>query len=180
MNRPYNVLQYEFFHVGGKSLEAVLAECAQRLIEHLPLAQAGDDTGSGIKTVVRMYDVDGRVTRVTQRIRALEQKRDAYYLAPSKGFIAGWYTKWQLQKIYREIANGRTLIVNYCISHLTRSFQGDWNIARETWRYDFRQAKRAEYLDLLQAAKKHRGFWLFIFKPNDLLAVSNEGVVSLI
>ena len=179
MGWTHNILQYEFFHVGGQSLEAVLADCAERSAEHLLLALAGDDTGSGIKTVIRLYDVDGFVTELAQFVQGLEQEREAYYLAPPKGLIAGWYTAWRLRKIRQQIEGSRIIISDYVVMRITQSFKGDWNIARETRRHKFRLARRTEYPEILEAAKRAKQYWLFIFMPNDLIAEKNEGVVYL-
>ncbi len=180
MLKQHNILQYEFFHVGGHSLGAILSERRARSAEHLPLALSGDDTGSGIKTVVRLYDVDGHVTRAVTRIVELEQKRDEYYVAPSKGYLIDWYRKWQLNKIRREIKQTRSVLVGCFVTYLERAFKDGWDIAREIGGFQFRLARRDEYPDLLQASKRSKGLWLFIFEPNDLLAVTNKSVVSLL
>ena len=179
MSKEYNILQFEFFHASGETLEAVLADCAERSAEHLPLALAGDDTGSGIKTVIRLYDVNGLVTQLAAFVHQLERKRDAYYLDQPKGVIASWYRAWQLRRMQQQINSGRLMLGDFLITYLTKSFKKDWNVARETWRHEFRLANRTEYPEIVAAAKRAKRYWLFIFRPNDLLAAKNESVVYL-
>lgn len=182
MDRKYNVLQYEFFHVGGKgigSLEDVMAECYERTVDNLPLAMAGDDTGPGIKTVVRIYDVDGRVTRWAQQVKDLEAQREIHFNGRRSNPFATWYTSWQIVRLNRRMDRVRQLIVGYFTEYIDKSFTGELDVARETYGHAFRLARREEYVDLRQAAIMARGLWLFIFKPNDLLADENISVVSV-
>lgn len=179
MNTRANLLQYEFFHVGGEgvTLEKVLAEATERTADNLALAVAGDDTGPGIKTVLRIYDTGGQVTHWAKLIQDLEAKREVHFNAPRSKSISNWYARWQIDRINKRIEQCKRLIVNYCIEHLDKSFKGEWRVARETWDHDFRPARRSEYTDLQLAASVAKSFWLFVFEPNDLLAKKNQEVV---
>lgn len=182
MKNQCNILQYEFFHVGGRnasSLEEVMAECAERTVDSLPIAMAGDDTGPGIKTVVRIYDMDGQVTRWAQQVKELEAQREVHFNAPRSNLITNWYARWQIGRLNRQMDRGRELMVRYFTAYIGTSFKGEWNVARETWNHAFRPARREEYIELHQAAIMAKSLWLFIFEPNDLLADRNEGIVSV-
>lgn len=136
MSIQANVLQYEFFHVGGKnvgSLEEVMAECTERTADNLSIAAAGDDTGPGIKTVLRVYDINGRVTHWAEQIKDLEAKREVHFKAPRNNPISDWYAMWQIGCINRRIEKRKRLIVGYCIEYLGKSFKGEWRVARETF-----------------------------------------------
>lgn len=180
--KKHNILQYEFFHVGGRnlsSLEEVTAECIERTADNLLIATAGDDTGPGIKTVVRIYDMDGRVTRWAKQMKELEEQREVHLNAPRRNPITNWYTRWQIGRLNRQMDRGRELMVGYFTEYIGTSFKDEWNVAREIWNHAFRPARREEYIELRQAAITARSLWLFVFEPNDLLADKNESIVSV-
>ena len=182
MDKQYNVLQYEFFHVGGKdagSLEDVMAECFERAADNLPMAIAGDDIGPGIKTVVRIYDMDGRVTHWAHQVKNLKAQREIHYNAPRSNLFTNWYARWQIGQLNRRMDKARELMVSYFTEYIGKSFNCEWNVAKETWDNAFRLARREEYIELRQSAVAAKYLWLFIFEPNDLLADKNTGVVSV-
>ena len=182
MNKSHNVLQYEFFHVGGKdakSLDEVMAECFERTADNLPMAMAGDDTGPGIKTVGRIYDMDGRVTHWANQVKDLEAQREVHFNAPRSNPITNWYARWQIGRLNRRMDKVKKLMVDYFTTYIGLSFNGEWNVARETWNHAFRPARREEYIELRQAAIMAKNLWLFIFEPNDLLADRNQGIVHI-
>ena len=165
MTKQYNVLQYEFFHVGGNSagsLEDVMSECYKRTVANLPLVTAGDDTGSGIKTVVRIYDMDGRVTRWAQQVKELVAEREIHFNAPRSNVFTNWYARWQITKLNRRMERARELMVGYFTEYIGKSFNGEWNVAKETWGHAFRPARREEYIELHQSAVMAKNLWLFI------------------
>lgn len=182
MNNGHNILQYEFFHIGGKtvsSFDEVLKECSERTAENLLLAMAGDDTGPGIKTVVRIYDADGQVTRLTQRVNELEALNEKYCNAPRSNPFSNWYARWQIERLNRHMDNVKKSIVDYFIGYIGKSFNDERSVAKETWNNAFRPLRRDEYIELHHVAISTKNLWLFVFEPNDLLADENKLVTSI-
>lgn len=73
-----NMVQAEFFHVGGEnagSLDALFEECGERVADGLELVLQGREARSGIKTVVRFFDVGSALTALALQAEALK-KRD--------------------------------------------------------------------------------------------------------
>lgn len=181
MEKKCNILQYEFFHVGvgGRSLEAVLAECLERAAESLPTAMAGDDTGPGIKTCVRIYDTDDEVTRLVIELNALKDQYDTCLFFAKDGMFARWRVRRKRARLDHRMQAVKGLIKGYFIAHMGAAFNEEKDIAREIGDHAFRLARREEYDDLRQSAIMAKRFWLFVFANNDLLADENEIVTHM-
>lgn len=182
MQKTCNVLQFKFFHVGGKgveSIEDVLVECAERVDDYLPLAMAGNDIGPGIKTVVRIYDTDGCLTRLVLRINELEAERESYIKVPRRTFLYNWYVSLQIERIDKKIAQIRNKMVDYFTNYIASYIHDGDKVAREVDSHRFRPARGEEYMDLYLTAGTAKHFWLIVFEPNDLLADKNKIIVSV-
>lgn len=183
MKKKCEVLQYEFFHVGGNNVGSfldIVEECLERISDNIEIVLTGTSTGSEIKTVVRIYDLEGEVTIWAKQVIDLEAQREIHIYAPRKNPITDWYAKWQIARIDRQIDSLKELILSYFIRYIDMSFKQDWNVSREIWDHTFCPARRDEYIELHEAATMSKGFWLFIFEPNDLLAGKNKKIVSVI
>lgn len=182
MDKQYNVLQYEFFHVGGKSIrssEDGIAKCFEQTTTNLARAIAGEDIRSGIKTVVRIYDIDGQVTHWVKQTKYLEAQREFYLNTPSSNIFTDWFVKWQIKQLNQGLNTARKSVVEYFTEYIDKSFNGEEGVAKETLDHAFRSAKQEEYIELQQSAIMSKGLWLFIFEPNDLLADENISVVHM-
>jgi hypothetical protein len=160
MQRSDNVLQYEFFHVGGKDTGSL------------------DDTGLDIKTVVRIYDTDGQVTLWVKQVKDLKAQREVHCNVRRSNPIINWYARWQIGRLNQRIHSVNKLIVEYFAAYVRVSFGDELPIARETRCYTFRLARRDEYTELLHAWVMAKSLRVFTFRPNDLLAERNQVVAS--
>lgn len=183
MERQQNVLQYEFFHVGGKSVSSLgyeLAECAERAMDNLPLAVAGNDISSGIKIIVRIYDIDGRVTRLTRQVEELKAQQEVHINAPRSNLFTNWYARWQIRRLQKRVDRAKKLMVEYYSAYVSTFLYTDgMNVAREIGENIFRPAEMGEYIELLLGGNTAKDFRLFIFEPDDLLANRTNVVVSM-
>lgn len=178
----HNILQFEIFHIGGKgvrSLDEVVAEGINLARENLPLAMAGSDYGTGIKTIVRIYDTSGRVTHLAKQLENLYTKRKAHYNATRSNLITNWYAVWQINRLNRQISSVCKEVTKSFVRYIDTAFKDGWEVARENIDHSFRPAVRTEYLELQQAAILAENFMLFIFTPNDLLAGRNKIIASI-
>jgi hypothetical protein len=162
-----NIVQAEFFHVTSSSIDAAMAECAQRINE-----------GSPIKTVVRFYDHDGAVTCLVQRLKEVNSKRDAF-MASLQG--AGWFERMsirrKLRKMHVESCALKKALPPLLISQLTTEIRAKRPVAVEREDFLFTNAVPEELHELQIAAAKSKSAWVFIFTPNDLTAKARELVV---
>ncbi len=82
MVNPQNVLQFEFFHVGGpeiNTVEEVFTQCAERTADSLEMVLSGHETRTGITTVIRIYDTEGKVTIWAKKIEELKNRNEYLY-----------------------------------------------------------------------------------------------------
>lgn len=182
MIRNDNVLQYEFLHVGGegvKTLRQLQDQCVERMQESLPLALAGDDTGPGIKTVVRIYDTGGCVTSLSHEFNALKAEYHESAFTSHTNPISRWNARRTQTRLRNRMQECQENITQCYLENLDTLFRGDWLIARGLWDKSFRLANRDEFVELQHAAVLAKDTWLFVFEPNDLLADTNEIITSV-
>ncbi len=173
-----NIVQAEFFHVGGKntSLGGLFKECGERVAEDLPLILQGVEPRSQIKTVVRFFDRDGSITAFARRFEQTEQRFDALLSA------SGWRRRWLNFRSRRWAGNILALkeqAANLAAQELEASIQASDQVAVECLDNSFRPARKDELHELCEAARRATGVWLFVFEPNDLLADKNESVARV-
>ena len=183
MERQQNVLQYEFFHVGGKSVSSLgyeLAECAEQAMDNLPLAVAGNDISSDIKTVVRIYDIDGRVTRWTRQVKELKAQQEVHVNTPRSNLFTNLYARWQIGRLQKRVDRYKEHMVEYYFMYVSKFLYTDSvNVAREIQENIFRPAEMGEYIDLTLRGNTAKNFWLFIFEPDDLLANRTNMIIGM-
>lgn len=185
MSNPPNILQYEFFHVGGPgvSLKQVFAECAERACDSLELVMRGHESGTGIKTVIRIYDTDGKVTALANERKELETQNDKLFLMSRKWFIPplihSRLTGRKIGIIFSKLDEFRREIHLYAVDYLTRALHEPLSVAVKGDDYSFIEAQMDELHELAQSARVAKAFWLFVFEPNNLLAKENRGVVHV-
>ena len=177
-----NIIQMECFHVGGKdvrSLKQLFTQMKERVESGLALAARGIETPNGIKTVVRFYDSGAITAKVLKyvRLEKKEEKRWQTFLSTSgiRREIAGYRYHRLAVKTGRKRQSLFSLIVREFASQVSKREE----VAVETFGHSFRLARKEELHELQEAARVAKGFWIFLFKPNNLLADRNEIVASV-
>ena len=179
----FNVVQAEFSHVGGgevRTLAGLLAQCQERAKDGLELALQGNNRRSGIKTVVRFHDQRGRLTSITRRYEKTERRDREIF---SKFLTATELRRRLLDLWGRGLAGKsqrlRTAACILAAEELRNAIQTSAQVTVEQADNRFRPMRRDEAHELLESAAQAKYVWLFIFKPNDLLADSNVPVAAL-
>lgn len=166
-----NIIQAEFFHVGGRgrqqTLDDLIGECINRRNE-----------GASIKTVLRFYDDDrGSITRNVVHYKELDDLHEALV---QKVFASHGLSRWFLDMSARQVARTRARAKKgHMRLVMNRLWEIPWshqNIAVEEGNHHFRYAKWDEKKNLLAVVGKGKSVWLFVFEHNDLLADSNVSV----
>lgn len=181
-----NVLQYEFFHLEGETLEEILENHWKRTGDSLDLVLAGSDIGSRSKTVIRIYDTQGKVTAWVQEYKSLRHDLTEPHNVSAQVPIWRWRERRQAKQLHTRQKAGwsrkevlHELISTYCTQYIESLLRGNGNgIARERLDSTFRHVQRNELLELAQATKVATRLWVFVFEPNDLLADTNELITS--
>jgi hypothetical protein len=178
-----NIVQAEFCHVDARnapSLRALLAECMERLVEGLDLTLSGKEHRSGIKTVVRFYDETGALTALTQQAKKVAADHEELVLG---SYSAGWLQRKLLNRRHRKLVEQKISLRKDCrvatYQYLREAIQTSKEIAIEKSNHRFRMARREELHELYESVASTNSMWLFIFRPNDLLADQNTLVTNL-
>jgi hypothetical protein len=180
-----NVVQAEFFHVGGDtnaSLEDVMAECWSRAGDGLRDILAGADPktiGTGIKTCVRFYDADWSMTNFVKHAQEIDEHLALLpIISESRGFRR-MLLRRKFKFLIHEITSIEPRKLALAIKELGESLKKIQPVAIE--RVDkegnrlFRPLRKDENHELLEAVRSSKHVWLFLFKHNDLLAETNVG-----
>ena len=181
-----NIIQIEFFHVGGKdtnSLAELDFEMHERIMENLPLARSGFEVGSGIKTTARFFDSeDGMLTHLVQKIETLENvythTLDLLGTSPPYTFRR-WFLGRRLRKIGRQKRRASEYVQRFSIKTFLAVLKAASPVAVESLDRSFRPMKNDERHDVIEKAITAKSLWLFIFEPNDLCADKNKSVAHL-
>lgn len=180
-----NIIQAEFFHVGGEgifSLEALLAECCERSVDDLELALRGMKDRSSIKTVVRFSDVDGSVTAFAREFERISQLHEEAFssFVEEDGFLRRAWLGFRSRRLVGKIIRLRKRGVRLAAQRLDAVARASGEIAVELLDHSFRPARDDEIHELCEAAHKAIHVWLFIFEPNNLFADENEQVAHAV
>lgn len=166
----HNIVQAEFFHVGGGSstLEMVEIESLGRILDHSP-----------IKTVVRFYDEGEFVTAYALRSQAIELHNRALYTQPVKS--RSWYE--MLFSTLFGYSYGQTVEPGERLACVRDAFEAiaytSKVIAVELPDYSFRPMHDNELYDLLTSVNRAKDAWIFVFKHNELCAKQNKLIASV-
>jgi hypothetical protein len=181
-----NIVQAEFFHVGGKgvtSLDQLLKQIRERVNENFEFVLAtGKEMSPGIKTGVRFYDVDGAVTRYAQYAQKFN---DAYYdtmgiLGTTK--LNSWRQRWhgrRLSRLYRKKECTKNSAIHFTTRAFCSALKAKRPVAVERNDHSFRLIRADEVHELAEAVEIAPHAWIFIFRPNDLLADTNTVVARV-
>lgn len=179
MHIAENILQYEFFHVGGKgTFQEKFAEILRRYAETVSdawnLAGSGVKPKNHLKTCIRIYDAGGVVTAWALEEKDLRRRRRD--LLENKRI---WFWGFRMYRIERRIKWLRKQMRNFAVQNLRRAQLSHAPVGVETAGHRYVLAQRDELLELEREAQKAPDFWLFVFEPNGLLSDTHESVVSL-
>lgn len=173
-----NIVQAEFFHVGGKdtpSLDALLEDCGRRAADGFELALHRGEARSGIKTVVRFIDSDDTLTNIALRAEALERRdREIMKSFQSTSGLRRWWLNTQSRRLARKIILLKDRARAQSVKLLRKAIRLSYHVALERPDRSFRLIRKDEAHELLEAATKARSVWIFVFRPNDLLADKNR------
>jgi len=173
------ILQYEFFLVNGP-LTDIAVESQNRLDDNLLLILSGEKPGFGIKCTIRAYDHDHMVTQWAQELSELKKERDDLLNSfNKKNLIQKWLLHKRLDQIKVKSHDLEEFIRLYALDYIDRAFNRSVNIALENLDRSFSTIPRDDLHELKEAVSSARMYWLFVFKPNKLLADKNEIMVSL-
>jgi hypothetical protein len=175
-----NILQLEFFNVNieSNSLDNVLQECSERIADGLESTLMGMQVTAGIKTVIRVYDLDLTVTKYALEIKRLERESNNLYTKTRTTFIGKIVDYGRQSWNRKRIESLKTKIRTYVSTYVSQALHTRSDVAIERADRKFRNAKHSELYELDVAIQK-KNYWLFIFKPNDILSDKNESVVSV-
>jgi hypothetical protein len=169
-----NIIQAEFFHVGGEeeiftSVGDVMDEIEERQRD-----------GSRIKTVVRFFDEDGTITDLALLINK-EETKDTLIRENFLSF--GWFGRKmasiKLQKLSRKIFLMREMHKILIINKIRFAIKNLRQIAVEDRDHIFRMIEPNEKYELIVSIEASKSLWVFIFEPNHILAEVNEEVVNV-
>lgn len=180
MSLKHNIAQVEFFHVGGKdtrSLDALLEELEERVADAFELVLRGGEARSGIKTVVRFFDIGGTLTALALQAEALRRRNREVMGAflGATGFRRWWFDK-RGRRLARKSLALKDKVKTLAAEQLREAIKASRDVAVERLDHSFRPLRKEEAHELVVAAEKARGAWLFVFKPNDLFAYKNAAV----
>jgi hypothetical protein len=169
MTQRPNIAQIEFFHVklDSGTTQEFLSDISERIAE-----------GSKIKTVVRILDEGGFITELVLALRRTQDRREK--LLEMMLDCGTWWRPWlnfRFQKLGKKEEKLKKQALLVSVRQLDAAVHTSSQIAIELPDHRFRLAKPNEMHELLETARKATGVWLFVFKPNDLLADENTYVV---
>ncbi|MDP3726304.1 MAG: hypothetical protein Q8R36_03855 [bacterium] len=182
MNKGSNVVQAEFFHVGGKnatSLEALFDECGERAADDYELMLCGVEACSQIKTVVRFFDYSGSVTAFARKFeRTKQQDKDVLAAFVGANSFRRRWLGFRSRRLAGRILNLKGQGIYLAAQGLEAVTQIPNNIAVECADHSFRLARKDEIHELCESAHRAVGVWLFIFESNNYLFADKEKLIA--
>lgn len=180
-----NIVQAEFFHVGGKrivTLTDLLKECWSRALDNALLVETGMEPSlSGIKTVVRFHDFSGAMTRLVQEYQQADTRATLIF---EKFFSEPrwWKRKWLEYchtKCFRKARRLKRLCSQRVQNELLNRAPAEIAVeySDDTGR-KFRMVRANEYHEIREAIRKSKNDWIFVFEPRALLAVNSLTLIA--
>jgi hypothetical protein len=179
MNPKYNIVQAEFFHVRGDSLEELIQDCNQRIAENLPLKLQGNEVTSGIKTVVRFFDQKNRCTSIVRKATKFQRRKHRLTASLLAGKYS-WFAHNRYNRLQEKLMSLKARARDVVQRELSKTVRSYGAVAIERWDHSFRLLRSPEAHEVIERIQQARGVWLFVFKPNDLCADVNQSVGHLI
>lgn len=168
MNTSSNIVQIEFFqaNVRANSLESLMADAFSRNAD-----------GAALKLTLRFFDSLGEVTALAAKIQSMEKwtRRLEICIAAKTGWRQAF-----ANSLHQTNARFTSELKRRCVAcaadQLRFAIDSSAEVAIEEADHSFRLLSGNEVYETLTRAGKARGAWIFIFKPNDLMAKRNESV----
>jgi len=184
MEEHRNIVQAEFFHVGGKnthSLGDLFAECRERTSDDIELisGEMKRDTPTSMKTAVRFYDGSGILTNAALKFKALEEREKALatrIFSGAESRLRQRMLNFRASRLAGKILAMKERNVILAATELRVAYMAKEHIAVERPDRHFTLARGDELYELLEAAAKAKNVWFFVFEPNNLLADKNTVV----
>jgi hypothetical protein len=165
----HNIVQAEFFHVGGvdSSLELLETELQDRM-----------SAGAPIKTTVRFFDEGGFVTEFVEKYQ--KQALLPRQLLAQYNIAVRWKRLVLAHLFYA--SHVKQMPPAERLLHAQESFHAIAETSRviavECGDHSFRPIEDNELYDIKTAISRATGAWLFIFAPNELCADRNEIIAA--
>ncbi len=176
-----NVVQAEFFHVHGETLEEVATECVARIADAVQLWRKGIHASAGIKTTVRFFDATGRITAYALRADQLEKQFTLF--ATKADDAAGMWRRfllWRSRTALKKALALQKKIKRLVTIQLCKALRAKEPVVIEANNFDLRLVRDDEVYELISAVQKAKNVWIFVWKPNELTAQTNELVTDAI
>jgi hypothetical protein len=175
-----NIAQIEFFHVGGrevKSIDDLFDQIADRYSDMLSDVAEGNTDRYNIKTVVRIYDETNVLTEHVHEIARLTEIRKAICEECSHvGAIRARWLSFKERRVRKKAGKVSSALFKQVMIQIRIAITGSREIGIERFDNTFRSMQPNEAHELIEASRKASGVWIFIFKPNALLADKNEPI----
>ncbi len=164
-----NVVQLEFNLVEFHNMKHILNE-----------AQSRASDGKRIKLVVRVFDKDGVLTKHVRMMQTLRIRSGVFYRRLPRDFhkwqfLKRWVFDWRRRRLAADTLDARTKVVVLAVDVLRRTIKHGGLVGiEESPGAPLRFAWHNEVHELLETARCAKSVWVFVFKPNKLLADSNS------
>lgn len=171
-----NVVQLEFLHVGVGG-QGHLIDLKAELKER-------EETGSPVKTVVRLYDEARYVERFIRKWRAhrLRLHLIKHRLSQTKGWRQ-LLIKFQYLRLVKRYSSSQEIEERLSFAQIFFDEQiiYQWeDVSIEMEDHHFRSVRDDEVYDLRVSVSRAKGVWMFVFAPNDLCSDTNKLVASAV
>lgn len=183
MQKYPNIVQAEFFHVGGDPdmpFASFMADMQERIQDGFNDLRAGMDVAeirTGIKTSVRFYDYDGSITQAAAREQAaqVELSQTLLKLGEAKSLIRRYLLYRRLERLSRDVSPTNRKSHLRSIASSAALLRQKFPVAIETWDHHFRPVRANEAHEVSEAIARSRNSWIFCFAHNaDLFADENK------
>lgn len=162
---PENIAQLEFFLFKAENVKSIAREVDLRARDN-----------KRIKLVLRLFDTGNRLTEFTRKMDVLRGQSQAFHdHLPSNIISLPWWRRWwidrQSKRLARKSLDYAKHMLELAIEELKDTVRNEKVIALESYPgAPFRLVRHNELLELVEAANRAHGVWVFIFAPNELLA----------
>lgn len=179
-----NIVQAEFFHVGGDpnmSFESFMAQMQERVLDGFNDLRGGMDPAdikSGIKTCVRFYDYSGAITQAVIRDQKVQKDLDETLveLQKQQSLIRRYLLYRRFKRLSKEMEPGKSRSHTLSVKLLAAALRKREPVAIERWDHHFRPLRRDEAHEVMEGIRRSKRSWIFCFEYNDLFSDTNVGV----
>lgn len=166
----YNIVQAEFFlaNVYADSLEDLMGEIKERVKDHAP-----------IKVCFRFYDEDGSMLALAKESKRLKiRSRWILKKFPASKSVWRWWLGRESRKVAGQAVHLRERALPAVIRQVERVVRLGSSLAVEERGHLYRWPRQDEVHELLEAARRATGVWLFITPDEHLLSNKNTRLLG--